>query len=159
MRVVYAFFCGVLIHRSSKHGRSVLAVSPVLLAAVLAVALFLPDVKLVSHGAVDASLTLVVFPVLVWLGATANAFGRLADVCALSGEASYPLYSIHYPIIWATTRSLAAHLGERAALLSLIGVVPLLILVSLAASRFYDRPVRAAIAGLRRPRSPDPLTA
>jgi peptidoglycan/LPS O-acetylase OafA/YrhL len=153
VRVVYAFFCGVLIYRSSKRGRNLPAVPSMLLGAVLAVVLFLPDVKLVSHGAIDASLTLVVFPVLVWLGATAIASGRLAEVCALSGEASYPLYAIHYPLIWVTMRTLAAHLGERAALFSLIGVVPLLIVLSLAASRFYDRPMRAAIQTLVRPRS------
>lgn len=95
-RVAYSFFVGVMIYDVWRSGyrpsSNVLAV-----ALILAVALLLPTDA--QRGTVDELLTLVVFPLIVWHGASAELEGRAERVAGFSGAVSYPLYALHYPFV------------------------------------------------------------
>ena len=90
-RVAYSFAMGVAIQRA----RPVRAnVGILTLSALLILAL-----SLGRPSRVDLALTLVLFPVLVWVGASTTVSRRLAPICSWIGRASYPLYAWHMPIL------------------------------------------------------------
>lgn len=90
-RVLSGFFLGVLICRH----RARLAVLPPALALVLVAGFF----ALTLVGDIRACLfnTFVLAPLVVLAGAGLSA-GRLRAFCHFSGELSYPLYVLHYPL-------------------------------------------------------------
>ncbi len=145
-RVVYSFAVGVLLYRSHRAGRRAPRLPPLAIAALLAAALFVPDVAGVSHGVTDATIALVGFPAVVWLGASVE-LEAAARVAEFAGEVSYPLYAIHYPLIVGAAAVAGANGWPALAVLVLAtaAIVALAFLVS----RVYDRPVRAALAGIR----------
>lgn len=95
-RVAYSFFIGVAIYRVWMRGirpsTSLLALALILAAAMLAPTGPYPAL-------VDGTLTLVVFPLIVWHGASTATPDRVQRVARLCGAASYPLYALHYPFI------------------------------------------------------------
>ena len=53
------------------------------------------------NGLYDAACVLVLFPLLVWLGASGRASDRgTAGLCKFLGDISYPVYVIHYPFMY-----------------------------------------------------------
>lgn len=53
------------------------------------------------NGVYELFCIMVVFPVLVWLGASGKTTdGTSSAVCKFLGDISYPLYAIHYPIMY-----------------------------------------------------------
>lgn len=102
-----------------------------------------------QNGLYDALCVIVVFPALVWLGASELNIGqKTAQVSRFLGDLSYPLYAIHYPLMYL----FYAHIGfsgELVPIAKLNDVWPeaLLLLVACVllawlSFRFYDLPVR-----------------
>lgn len=53
------------------------------------------------NGVYEMFCIAIVFPVLVWLGASGKTTDRTSSaVCKFLGDISYPLYAIHYPIMY-----------------------------------------------------------
>lgn len=53
------------------------------------------------NGLYDSICAMIVFPLLVWLGASGTAEGQVSSrLCRFFGEISYPVYIIHYPIMY-----------------------------------------------------------
>ena len=53
------------------------------------------------NGLYDTVCVLVLFPLLVWLGASGRATDRkTSGICKFLGDISYPLYVIHYPFMY-----------------------------------------------------------
>ena len=154
LRVCFSFFLGMQIyewHKSRPAGTAGLhpAWSMVALTVLLAV-LYAPaatGLKLVA--------ILVIFPALLAvLSATELPSGRQSTWLQELGVISYAVYMMHGPILllWslapAGTPQTGLHFGWTAALL--LGVI---VLVSWAADRFFDRPVRSYLQRrLARPR-------
>lgn len=97
------------------------------------------------NGVFEALCIIVVFPVLLWLGASDQTAGkRTTAAYRFLGDLSYPLYIVHYPLFYlfyawlirTETYTLGASLGY--ALLTVAGSVA----IALIAMRFYDIPVR-----------------
>ena len=54
-----------------------------------------------ANGIYDALCVLLIFPLVVWIGAsgqTTDAFST--RLCNFLGDISYPLYIVHYPVIY-----------------------------------------------------------
>ena len=53
------------------------------------------------NGAFESFCIVIVFPLLVWLGASGSTSHTVSDrICNFLGDISYPLYIIHYPFMY-----------------------------------------------------------
>lgn len=96
------------------------------------------------NGLYDCICTLLIFPVIVYLAASGKVTGKVSEkVCTFLGETSYPLYIIHYPIMylfyaWLWKNGLSFSQTWPVALAIFIGA-PVL---AYACLKLYDEPVR-----------------
>ncbi len=102
-----------------------------------------------QNGLYDALCVILVFPCLVWLGASQLSTGMTTrHVSHFLGELSYPLYAVHYPLMYL----FYAHIGFDGNLVPIArlnDVWPVAVALPVASIvlawlcwRFYDRPVR-----------------
>lgn len=97
------------------------------------------------NGVFEAVCIIIVFPILLWLGASDRTAGRrMKAVYRFLGNLSYPLYILHYPLFYLfyawliRTQTYTPGTSWGPALLTVAGSVVLAWL----AMRFYDIPVR-----------------
>ena len=102
-----------------------------------------------QNGLYDALCVILVFPCLVWLGASHLSPGATTrSVSHILGELSYPLYAIHYPLMYL----FYAHIGFDGNLVPIavihdvwpvaVALPFACILLAWLCWRFYDRPLR-----------------
>lgn len=89
-------------------------------------------------------VVMLLFPLIVALGAGAQVNGWRASVCRFMGRISYPLYITHNFVIWPFGQFVGLHkpapwLSAVIVSVSVIGVVA----VAYAFVRWYDEPLRA----------------
>jgi peptidoglycan/LPS O-acetylase OafA/YrhL len=86
----------------------------------------------------------VVFPLIVALGAGASVTPRIERLCRFSGDMSYPLYMTHYGMMWIWGDYAAKH--HLVASTTLWTEIALGVCVTVAFAwvilRVYDQPVR-----------------
>ena len=162
LRVTFAFSCGLLLSRNFKplafRGHQPAAGTAFwICATAIVVLLSVPYISFNSDGAAlqpcwlnglyDAVCTLVIFPLLVLLGASgsasAPATSKTSRICTMLGDVSYPLYVIHYPIMylfyaWVWKNGLTFSQAWPVAVCIFIGA-PILAYVCL---KVYDLPLR-----------------
>lgn len=99
-RVMAAYVGGMLLYRLwCSAGVSVqrhYALWPV---AALVAALIAPAMFPVNWWWTDPVVVVVVFPAVLWLGATAAGGARVRALASVAGALSYPLYAFHMPIL------------------------------------------------------------
>jgi peptidoglycan/LPS O-acetylase OafA/YrhL len=90
----------------------------------------------------------LIFPALVWLGACGSACGATSKVNNFLGELSYPLYIVHYPIMYVFYAWLIKNdiytLAEGWSV-ALLVVLSSIVLAYLCL-KLYDEPVRRWLA-------------
>ena len=146
LRVMFAFPAGLLLSRVFRKWRVRGAFWWCALAIVAVAAI--PRIGGAAHiwanGIYDALCVLLVFPLVVWLGASGQTTDALSTrVCNFLGDISYPLYIVHYPFIytyyaWVKNNNLAFSQTIPQALALVFGCIALAWLCL----RFYDMPVR-----------------
>lgn len=101
-RLLFPFFAGLLISRlnwkiTMKRGFWWCA-------PLLAAALVMPRIGGTSHGLwngiYEAVCILLLFPILVAMGASSHVTGKSHKFCTFLGNLSYPLYITQYPIVY-----------------------------------------------------------
>ena len=97
------------------------------------------------NGLYESVCIFLIFPALVWLGASGKTTDRRStQICKFSGDISFPLYAVHYPVIYLFYSWLIENkyytFGEiwPMALVVYVGSV----LLAYAALKLYDEPVR-----------------
>jgi len=142
LRTLFPFSVGLLINRLYRSG----ALPRVKMPAVLIVAFFLGLILLPSNGAlgwlVAEGIVILGFPAVVILGVMNEPGAIAAPAMRISGDLSYPLYVLHWPILLVLVSGgglLAVGPGTDHLLL----VAPVAIAAAWLADRYYDRPVRA----------------
>lgn len=96
------------------------------------------------NGIYDTLCVVVVFPLLVYLGASEKTTDqRTTRICKFLGDISYPLYMVHYPFIywyyaWVKNNNLTFEQSFPGALALVIGSIVL----AYVCLKFYDEPVR-----------------
>ena len=147
-RLFYPFFAGLLISRMGKTvkiERGGFWWCSLLIAVILVV----PHIGGMEHrwmdGAYNALAILVLFPLIVMMGAGSTVTGkRSTAVCKFLGEISYPIYITHYPWIYVHMKWAATHqdapLGTHICVA--VGLFVLIIAIAYATLRLYDEPVR-----------------
>lgn len=142
-RVVFPFFAGVGLFRLWKAGRFHGVRIPF---AALSIALLLVFAA-PKTGWIDAAAVFVIFPAIIAAGTHDIKWPPLSNFAAWTGKLSYPLYIVHYPLVWIF-HAAAEILGLRGPLLMgfiLVEVVAMVVL-AFVALKFYDEPVRAYLA-------------
>ncbi len=103
------------------------------------------------NGIYDAVCTILIFPAIVYLGASGstagNGKGASYRICRFLGDISYPLYIIHYPIMylfysWLWKNGLTFGQTWPVAVLIFIGAQ----MLAYACLKLYDEPVRRRLS-------------
>ena len=95
---------------------------------------------------------LLLAPLLVLTGATVQLSAATERASVFSGELSYPVYALHYPIFcWTNGLYQRIHGGKSPGIEAVV-FIALTMIVSYLALKYYDRPVRRRLASLL----PDP---
>ena len=151
IRMLFPYTTGMLMSRLFRPVRIKYSfwVCTAIIVAVACLPLVFGNLLSSVGGAYDAVCVIILFPILVWLGAselTTDANTR--QISALLGNLSYPLYAIHYPLMYL----FYAHIGFDGNLVTInrLSEVWLAALVVPVASivlawlcfRYYDLPLR-----------------
>ena len=145
-RLCYPFFAGLLLSRIAKPGRvkHAFLVCSLLLLAVLAMPRVGGPEHLWWNGLYDSLSIIIVFPLIVYLGASGEAKQNISSrISNFLGEISYPIYIIHYPFVYLFMAWLMKYkptTGE--AMIGGAVVLVTTILLAYVCARFYDIPAR-----------------
>lgn len=142
VRLAYPFLMGLLLYRLNLKLK---VPAPYLVCSIILVAVFASPVMSRYNGLYEAGCVIVLFPFVLMMGAGIERMsGWLGRLCRFTGQLSYPLYIIHYPLIYvfghwvwnthpsAATRDLVA-----------IGLLATEITLATVLLYAYDLPVRA----------------
>lgn len=146
-RLLYPFFMGLLISRCHK----LIRVRGgfwwcSLIVAVLLVMPRLGGQTLWINGLYDAVCILILFPVIVSMGAGSEVKGaRSTAICKFFGKISYPIYITHFPWVYMQIAWVGHHADAPLAehIMVNVSLYILAILTAYAALRLYDLPVRS----------------
>lgn len=147
IRTMYPFFAGLLLSRTAKPTRIKNAFLWCTL--LIALALYMPRIGGAEHvwmnGVYESVCIIFIFPLIVYLGASGMIHSSAEHrICKFLGDISYPLYLVHYPLVYFYVAWISNHKGVTIteawpyALMILIGGI-ILAYISL---KWYDEPVR-----------------
>lgn len=145
-RLSFSFSAGLLISRTFR--RRTVAGAFWICAAMLALLMAVPYIGgpelSVLNAVYDCTATLFIFPAIVYLGACGTTTDRFStSVCNFLGELSYPVYIIHYPVMYlfyAWVWKNGYSFGEVWQVCCVLFVV--ILTMAWLALRYYDAPVR-----------------
>jgi peptidoglycan/LPS O-acetylase OafA/YrhL len=138
MRVAFSFSCGMAISRFRHLAKPATAPSWLFM---IGLAVILMGVNLHDRSAqlFELACVLIIFPLMIYFGASAHE--RYPRVGELLGDASYALYTIHFPLLifikWGLAR-IGLPIGIVTQLLSAAALLP--IALGLSWADFYARP-------------------
>lgn len=149
-RLLFPYMAGMLLRRAIKvaGSKSTFLVSSLLLVIVLSVPRIGGYDKLWLNGLYDSLTVILVFPIIIYLGAIGEIKGKATEkLCTFLGDISYPVYIIHYPIAyvfyaWVVKNNVPVEKGFWVGLLAMTFAVGL----AYAALKLYDEPVRRWLA-------------
>ena len=150
VRMLFPFTMGMLLARAFKPHKvkGAFWICSIILVTLFAVPYIPSDSKISLNSLYEVICIAVIFPAVVWLGACGMCGNIAAKASRVLGEISYPLYIVHYPIMYI----FYAWLIEKKyyTLQSCPGMVVLVvlssILLALLCLRLYDTPVRRWLA-------------
>jgi len=148
LRLLFSFSAGLLLSRIFKPAKvkvkQVFWICSLTIVALLAVPRIGGADRLWMNGVYETICCVVLFPLLVYLGASEKSAGKYTTrICKFLGDISYPLYMVHYPFIylyyaWVKNDNLT--FGES--LPGAAAVVAGSILLAYICLKLYDIPVR-----------------
>lgn len=154
LRMLCPFTMGLLLSRIFKpihYARGAFWISAALLLAIFHIPYIYSDGALSLNGMFEAACIIAVFPLVVWYAAS----GKTTDIastriCRFLGDISFPLYIVHYPLMYAfymwliKTRQYTLYETWPAAL----AVVTASIILAWLCLKLYDMPVRKWLRNL-----------
>ncbi len=152
LRLSFSFSAGLLMARRFKPmrvGACGFAVCSALIVAMLAMPYITTDgSKSIANACYDLICTLLIFPAVVYIGAsTPNGSGVSDCVCRFLGSISYPVYIIHYPMMYL----FYAYVWSEG--LTFAQTWPVAVAICLGAIilarlflKYYDEPLRAYLS-------------
>jgi len=146
-RVMFPFFAGLLLSRAAKPTQIKNAF--LWCSILVAIVLYMPRIGGAEHlwmnGVYESVCIIIIFPLIVYLGASGVIQSQRENkVCKFLGDISYPLYLVHYPLVYFYVAWISNHKGITAAevlpyaLLILIGSI----MLAYFTLKWYDEPVR-----------------
>lgn len=150
LRLLFSFSAGLLLSRifkpvNVKGAFWICGISILVLSAIPRIG---GSENLWMNGLYDAVCAIILFPLLVYLGASGKTTDKTtARICKFLGDISYPLYMVHYPFIylyyaWVKNENLTFVQSLPGALALVIGSV----LLAYLCLKLCDEPVRKYLA-------------
>ena len=148
LRLMFSFSIGLLMSRVFRPVK--IRGAFWICSAITAVLLSLPHIgggdRLWLNGLYEAVCTIFIFPVLVWLGASGKTTDKVTSkVCRFLGDISYPVYVVHYPLmylfyawLWGGEETIPFIQAWPAAAAVIIGSI----ILAWLCLKFYDEPLR-----------------
>ena len=169
IRMMFPFTLGMLISRNFKPCRAIKGIFWIAAAALFAIfsVPYIPACgEICANGIYELVCTALFFPIILWLGASGSASGNAASgnaafgntasgnaasattatskVSNFLGELSYPLYIVHYPVMYLFYAWLIKNqiytLGECWQVV--LGVMALCVALAYGCLKLYDQPMR-----------------
>ena len=146
LRVLFSFSIGLLMSRVFKPipVKGAFWICSLAIVVLLSMPFVGNGEALWMNGIYDSVCAILIFPMLVYLGASGKTTDKhSARICKFLGDISYPLYMVHYPLIylyfgWVKKENLTFAEAWPEALALVIGSI-VLAYISL---KLYDEPVR-----------------
>lgn len=146
LRMLFSFPAGLLLFRVFKPAQVkgifwIGSLSIIILSAIPRIG---GSENLWMNGIYDAICVVMIFPGLVYLGASEKITNKLTiRLCKFLGDISYPLYMVHYSFIylyyaWVKNKNLSFEQSLPGAIALVIGSV----LLAYGCLKLYDEPVR-----------------
>lgn len=151
LRMLFPYTMGMFLSRVFRPVkiRGAFWICSAVLLVLFAVPYIAPSGSVCLNGLYESFCIVVVFPVLVWLGASGTTTDlRSTGICKFLGDISYPLYMVHYPVMylfysWLIENKVYTFMDTWAAS---IGAMVLSFVIAYVCLRWYDIPVRRALA-------------
>jgi len=144
IRAEFAFFAGVLVYRLWSSRPRTLRIPPLFVAAVLVAVLSAHPLR-EFEVAFDLSATLIIFPVLIFVGATSRP-RLLVRTFSMLGTASYGIYVLQIPLYFlvrdAMRRIVNGDSHYQLPLVTGIVFAAFVLVVALLLDYLYDFPIR-----------------
>ena len=146
IRMLFPFSMGMLLARTFKPRKvkGAFWICSAVLIALFAVPYIPSDNGISLNSLYEFVCIAFIFPALVWLGACGSANRSTSKVNAFLGELSYPLYIVHYPIMYIFYAWLIKHdiYTLRACWPTALLVIASSITLAYLCLKLYDEPVR-----------------
>lgn len=154
LRMLCPFTMGLLLSRIFKpihYARGAFWTSAALLLTIFHVSYIYSDGALSLNGMFEAACIIAVFPLVVWYAASGKTTDEASTrICRFLGDISYPLYIVHYPLMYAfymwliKTHQYTLHETWPAAL----AAVSASIILAWLCLKLYDMPIRKWLRNL-----------
>lgn len=159
LRMLFPFTMGMLLSRHFRpmQIRGAFWICSVVLLLLFCVPYIESNGPISLNGLFEAVCILFIFPILVWIGASGKTTDkRSTQICKFLGDISFPLYAVHYPVMylfyaWLIDNKLYTF-GEvwPTALMVYIGSI----LLAYLCLKCYDEPVRRWLTKKFMPKKP-----
>jgi peptidoglycan/LPS O-acetylase OafA/YrhL len=145
-RLMFPFFGGLLLSRLGKltHIENAFFWCSLMVIGTLSMPRIGGSENLWMNGLYDSLTIILIFPLIIYLGASGNVKGKNASrICKFLGEISYPIYITHYPLIYIYTGWVHDHQLQLQDTFGLaLLTFALSILLAFISLKEYDEPVR-----------------
>lgn len=146
LRVLFSFSAGFLMSRLFKpvYIKGAFWICSVAIIVLLSMPYIGNSDAMWMNGIYDAVCTIILFPILVYLGASEKTTGKITTrFCKFLGDISYPLYIVHYPFMylfysWVWKEGYSFSQTWHVALALFFGNI----LLAWLSLKWYDEPVR-----------------
>ena len=147
LRMMFPFSLGMVMARNFKPVKikGIFWIAWAVLFGLFSVPAFAKCGEISINGLYELACVMFVFPAIVWLtasGETTNKFS--SSVCKFLGDISYPLYIVHYPVMYLFYAWLIENkyytLGETWPVVIMVFAIN--IALAYASLKLYDEPVR-----------------
>ena len=152
LRLMFSFSAGLLLSRIFRPARirGAFWICSTAIAILLALPHFGGEESPWLNGLYESICTILIFPAIVYLGAGGKTTdGTTSRICRFLGEISYPVYIVHYPImylfyawLWSGSEKIPFSQAWPVA----AGAVAVSILLAWLCLKLYDLPVRKWLA-------------
>ncbi|QQD16110.1 acyltransferase family protein [Sphingobacterium sp. UDSM-2020] len=150
LRVLFSFSAGLLLSRIFRpaHIKGAFWICSITIVTLLALPRLGGAEHLWINGLYDTICCVVIFPILVYLGASGKSTDKYTiRLCRFLGDISYPLYTVHYPFIylyyaWVKNNKLTFEQSLPGAAAVVIGSI----ILAYICLKLYDIPVRNYLA-------------
>lgn len=147
LRMMFPFSLGMVMARNFKPVKikGIFWIAWAVLFGLFSVPAFAKCGAVSINGVYEFACILFVFPAIVWLAASGETTGKLSSAfCKFLGDISYPLYIVHYPVMylfyaWLIENKLYS-LGETWHVVIMVFAIN--IALAYACLKLYDEPVR-----------------